>query len=80
MTRRRVVYYAILLLLILGELLEERNYIIIIFPEYNNFLLILNTWYIDIYSLVFLMLYQLYHSLLFSTFISSSSLYLTVVT
>jgi len=34
--RRRVVYYAILLLLILGELLGERNYIIIIFPEYDN--------------------------------------------
>jgi len=33
--RRRVVYYAILLLLILGELLGERNYIIIIFPEYD---------------------------------------------
>ena len=33
--RRRVVYYTILLLLILGELLGERNYIIIIFPEYN---------------------------------------------
>ena len=33
--KRRVVYYAILLLLILGELLEEINYIIIIFPEYN---------------------------------------------
>jgi len=31
-----VVYYAILLLLILGELLGEINYIIIIFPEYNN--------------------------------------------
>jgi len=29
--RRRVVYYAILILLILGELLGERNYIIIIF-------------------------------------------------
>jgi len=35
--RRRVVYYAILLLLILGELLGERNYIIIIFPEYDKF-------------------------------------------
>jgi len=34
--RKRVVYYAILLLLILGELLGERNYIIIIFPEYNK--------------------------------------------
>jgi len=34
--RRRVVYYAILLLLILGELLGERNYIIIIFPEYDT--------------------------------------------
>jgi len=34
--RRRVVYYAILLLLILGELLGERNYIIIIIPEYNR--------------------------------------------
>jgi len=34
--RRRVVYYAILLLLILGELLGERNYIIIIFPEYDR--------------------------------------------
>jgi len=34
--RRIVVYYAILLLLILGELLGERNYIIIIFPEYDN--------------------------------------------
>jgi len=34
--RRRVVYYAILLLLILGELLGERNYIIIIFPEYDK--------------------------------------------
>jgi len=34
--RRRVVYYAILLLLILGELLGERNYIIIIFLEYDN--------------------------------------------
>jgi len=34
--RRRVVYYAILLLLILGGLLGERNYIIIIFPEYDN--------------------------------------------
>ena len=34
--RRRVVYYAILLLLILGELLGERNYIIIIFPEYDS--------------------------------------------
>jgi len=30
------VYYAILLLLILGELLGERNYIIIIFPEYDT--------------------------------------------
>jgi len=28
-------YYAILLLLILGELLGERNYVIIIFPEYD---------------------------------------------
>jgi len=36
--RRRVVYYAILLLLILGELLGERNYIIIIFPEYDRLL------------------------------------------
>jgi len=35
--RRRVVYYAILLLLILGGLLGERNYIIIIFPKYDNF-------------------------------------------
>ena len=35
--RRRVVYYAILLLLILGELLGERIYIIIIFPEYDRF-------------------------------------------
>jgi len=34
--RRRVVYYTILLLLILGELLGERNYIIIIFPEYDT--------------------------------------------
>jgi len=34
--KRRVVYYAILLLLILGELLGERNYIIIIFPEYDT--------------------------------------------
>jgi len=34
--RRRVVYYAILLLLILGELLGERNYIIIIFLEYDT--------------------------------------------
>jgi len=34
--RRRIVYYAILLLIILGELLGERNYIIIIFPEYDN--------------------------------------------
>jgi len=34
--RRRVVYYAILLLLILGELLEEINYIIVKFPEYNT--------------------------------------------
>jgi len=34
--RRRVVYYTILLLLILGELLGERNYIIIIFPEYDK--------------------------------------------
>ena len=34
--RRKVVYYAILLLLILGELLGERNYIIIIFPEYDT--------------------------------------------
>jgi len=34
--RRRVVYYAILILLILGELLGERNYIIIIFPEYDK--------------------------------------------
>jgi len=34
--RRRVVYYTILLLLILGELLGERNYIIIIFPEYDR--------------------------------------------
>jgi len=34
--RRRVVYYAILLLLILGELLGERNYIIIIFLEYDR--------------------------------------------
>jgi len=33
--RRRVVYYTILLLLILGGLLGERNYIIIIFPEYD---------------------------------------------
>jgi len=33
--RRRVVYYTILLLLILGELLGERIYIIIIFPEYD---------------------------------------------
>jgi len=36
--RRRVVYYAILLLLILGELLGERNYIIIIFLEYDRVL------------------------------------------
>jgi len=35
--RRRVVYYAILLLLILGEILGERNYIIIIFPEYDKY-------------------------------------------
>ena len=41
--RRRVVYYAILLLLILGELLEEINYIIIIFPEYNTKTLIKKT-------------------------------------
>jgi len=34
--RRRVVYYAILLLLILGELLGERNYIIIIILEYDT--------------------------------------------
>jgi len=34
--RKRVIYYAILLLLILGELLGERNYIIIIFPEYDR--------------------------------------------
>jgi len=33
--RRKVVYYAILLLLILEGLLGERNYIIIIFPEYD---------------------------------------------
>jgi len=40
--RRRVVYYAILLLLILGELLGERNYIIIIFLEYDIFALMAN--------------------------------------
>jgi len=41
--RRRVVYYTILLLLILGELLGERNYIIIIFPEYDSkFILAIN--------------------------------------
>ena len=34
--RRKVDYYAILLLLILGGLLGERNYIIIIFPEYDT--------------------------------------------
>jgi len=34
--RRRVVYYAILLLLKKGELLGKRNYIIIIFLEYDN--------------------------------------------
>jgi len=40
--RRRVVYYAILLLLILGELLGERKYIIIIFPEYDIMVLSLH--------------------------------------
>ena len=34
--RRRVDYYAILLLLILGGLLGERDYIIIIFLEYDR--------------------------------------------
>jgi len=44
--RRGVVYYAILLLLILGELLGERNYIIIIFLEYDKGFWILG-WYQD---------------------------------
>ena len=34
--RRRVVYYAILLIIILGELLEEINYIIVRFLEYDK--------------------------------------------
>jgi len=46
--RRRVVYYAILLLLILGELLGERNYIIIIFPEYDIEVL-MHSLYLAIY-------------------------------
>jgi len=47
---------------------------------FSHLLLMIYRYIYSRYSFIFLMLYQLYHSLFFSTLILSSSLYLSVAT